>query len=650
MKKLLLLLGVATTLAANAATPTLTQDWAVTTGLPDQANARWVVGKSGKVYIHDKSTKNVLCFDENGSTVYATGQGGSGTALAMDDAGNIMISNGMWGTGATTWRIIPADTKVGQDLTITLPTDMGVASGQHYTGGHIAGNIMSAEGGAYFLTCPSAKGVAKIVIANGTQDASKSKFFDFGTTSDGTQLTGENLGHFQALGADATSDEFLGKAKRANQIQRWDVTSSKWTYFPKAEGQNSTAGGDFVSRGDGFIGVVPSGTNYKDGFVVTNEKGEVLATHAENASFTANTKGGYGNPLDIEQIDENTYYIYHFLPGSMVAKYTLTFPDETPAKMFVIGETSGKVWDPTQGVELTKTAPGVYTGSVTFDKVGCYIAFSEDLAANNDQGGWDYVNGIRYSTNDGAAYRTMASALPVSKQNASFRVDRKGTFTVTLDLNAGTVKFEGEAYTPAALRIVGAVSTIKTLDPWELEAHDWDTESNLLVATKSADAATYDFTGIVFNNEANQEFCFADGTATAWDTSDGTPSVNAFRYGHETIDGEKVLLGSKGDTKELQGTQICFRALHGAQYAFHVDLDALTVTAEGYSGIQNNLIKAANVAVGQGAIYVLEGNNTSIYNTMGQTVVANSTAKTFNVPAGLYIVNVDGKTTKVLVR
>ena len=354
--------------------------------------------------------------------------------------------------------------------------------------------------------------------------------------------------------------------------------------------------------------------------------------------------------MNFEKVDDNTYKIYQYVPNRLVAQYTLTFPDETPAKMFVIGETSGKVWDPTQGVELTKTAPGVYTGSVTFDKVGCYIAFSEDLAANNDQGGWDYVNGIRYSTNDGAAYRTMASALPVSKQNASFRVDRKGTFTVTLDLNAGTVKFEGEAYTPAALRIVGAVSTIKTLDPWELEAHDWDTESNLLVATKAADAATYDFTGIVFNNEANQEFCFADGTATAWDTSDGTPSVNAFRYGHETIDGEKVLLGSKGDTKELQGTQICFRALHGAQYAFHVDLDALTVTAEGYSGIQNNLIKAANVAVGQGAIYVLEGNNTSIYNTMGQTVVANSTAKTFNVPAGLYIVNVDGKTTKVLVR
>lgn len=644
MRKLLLLLGVATTLAANAATPTLTQDWKYTTDLPGVDDARWGVGKDGKVYTNDKSTKTVYYWDAEGK--HTLGTGASSTGISIDDAGNLLISDGWAGGGAVRkWVIIPAGSTTPKAVSVAdvdFPANFTAARMDYV--GRTAGNIMSAEGGAIFLSTSGCAYAAKFVFANGSYVKDKSKSYAYNT-----DVAGGTDGSFQPLTSDANSDEFIGKATRSNSnYLKWDSTNNKWVAITKAEGQNTTAGADFVLMNGELIGVVSSGTNYTDCFSVVNEAGEVLATH--DTSVTG--KQGYPNALSIEKVNDNTCAIYQFVPGQMVAKYTLTFPveDNTPAKMFVLGETSGKGWDPTQGIELTKTAPGVYTGSVTFDKVGCYIAFTEDLAANNDQGGWDYVNGIRYSTNDGAAYRTMGSALAVSKQNASFRIDRKGTFTVTLDLNAGTVKFEGEAYTPAALRIVGAVSTIKTLDPWELEAHDWDPKSNLLVATKAADAATYDFTGIVFNNEANQEFCFADGTATAWDTSDGTPSVNAFRYGHDAIDGEKVLLGSKGDTKELQGTQTCFCAVYGAQYAFHVDLDALTVTAEGYSGIQNNLIKAANVAVGQGAIYVLEGNNTSIYNTMGQTVVANSTAKTFNVSAGLYIVNVDGKTTKVLVR
>ena len=87
-----------------------------------------------------------------------------------------------------------------------------------------------------------------------------------------------------------------------------------------------------------------------------------------------------------------------------------------------------------------------------------------------------------------------------------------------------------------------------------------------------------------------------------------------------------------------------------ASYDLTVDLAAQTVTSEAFSGVKSISLNNAKVVAEQGAIVVEGAGVVSIYNAAGQAVVANSAAGTFCVPAGLYMVRIDDKVVKVMVR
>ena len=60
---------------------------------------------------------------------------------------------------------------------------------------------------------------------------------------------------------------------------------------------------------------------------------------------------------------------------------------------------------------------------------------------------------------------------------------------------------------------------------------------------------------------------------------------------------------------------------------------------------------AVAVIGGVGEIRILgDVKTTSIYNVNGQAVALNSAEKTFNVASGIYVVVVDGKSLKVMVK
>ena len=101
-------------------------------------------------------------------------------------------------------------------------------------------------------------------------------------------------------------------------------------------------------------------------------------------------------------------------------------------------------------------------------------------------------------------------------------------------------------------------------------------------------------------------------------------------------------IGRNGDTsyKIIPGT-----------YDFTVDLNANTVTVvEKGSGVEQ-VINAVAVIGGNGNIRIVgEAQSVSVYNVNGQAVVLNSAERSFDVAAGIYVVVVDGKTTKVMVK
>ena len=81
-----------------------------------------------------------------------------------------------------------------------------------------------------------------------------------------------------------------------------------------------------------------------------------------------------------------------------------------------------------------------------------------------------------------------------------------------------------------------------------------------------------------------------------------------------------------------------------------VNLKDMTVTGTMSSGVSQIKVGNATVTATNGTIRVDGGNTTSIYNIAGQAIALGSKAKEFNVARGMYIVNVDGKATKVVVR
>ena len=150
---------LATGITANA--QTLTQDWKYTTDLPASADARWGVGKDGKIWTNNPATSTLIYWDAEGKHEQAAGVGGGGWALTVDDAGNVLVSNGKWGTASTDMKILPAGGDAVQPITLTMPRGVNAASIQYIA--RAKGDIMSEEGGIVYMFPSGAGGAAKIV-------------------------------------------------------------------------------------------------------------------------------------------------------------------------------------------------------------------------------------------------------------------------------------------------------------------------------------------------------------------------------------------------------------------------------------------------------------------------------------------------------
>lgn len=82
-----------------------------------------------------------------------------------------------------------------------------------------------------------------------------------------------------------------------------------------------------------------------------------------------------------------------------------------------------------------------------------------------------------------------------------------------------------------------------------------------------------------------------------------------------------------------------------------VDLVAGTITLTVVSGVDAMNAEAAKAIGGNGEIRIVgEAQSVTIYNMNGQAVVINSPETAFNVAKGVYVVVIDGNTSKVMVK
>ena len=604
---------------------TLTQDWAVKSGLPAAANARWGVGYKGKIYTNDYSVKKIISFDSEGATELAV-TSTTGMAITVDEAGNIIVNDGFSGASSCkTFKILPAGATEMQDLSITLPE--GVTATRMDFVGRAVGNVMSADGGAFYITPNGSTKVAKIFVAEGAQNTAKSKAFD-------SKNACTNEGVVQPIGT-ADSDDFISRPTRTQQgfSRLVDGTDEMFT---RVGSPNSTAGGDGVILNGTLYTIEPCGANYVDGFQIVNRiDNTVVATHdAETSQLRAPNQ----NAISVEKIDNYTAVIYQYVPGAMAAKYTFSLPKPT---MYIIGQSEGSAWNPTDGIAMTWKSENVWTATITTTSTTQNLGFSTVLAENNDDGGWSYVNANRYGLSTNDAVGSLAENLTISKNTNAVKLGI-GTFFIRINLNDNTLYIA-----PTKIYVIGNTNIE--------DGHDWSsTDESYMAESDPETPGVFRINPIdmkVANKAVGDEgaddlsyFALVTCVDSKWD------NVNGNRWCPEGKNGEMTDGVEYTDFGRNSDGAFCIK--NGA-YDLVIDLNAKTIKATYLTptSVEKVTGKTTRVVAANGTISILgDATSVSVYNVAGQAVAVNTPERTLNVARGMYVVMVDGKAEKVIVR
>lgn len=295
---------------------TLTQNWAQTEGhLTAGTNTRWATAFDGKIYINDHKNSQLYYWSESGLTNTGIASA-EGTAITSDDAGNIIVSTSMYGTGNTAMKVLPAGGSSFQDLTLTLPD--GVSAGQMQYIGKVVGNILNAHGGIMFLFPQNSTSVAKFYIQNGVQNAQRA--ISVGTITADAQS-------FVVPLEDNFGDNFAVRVRGNKHFYHNDGTG--FVAYPD-NGITTTQGGTFFTIAGNLYAVEPIGTSYLDGFqIVDIENNNIVATHT--AQLASSVYAPNPNCIIAEKVDEYIVRLYQYVPGQLAAQYT--FKANTPTNV-----------------------------------------------------------------------------------------------------------------------------------------------------------------------------------------------------------------------------------------------------------------------------------------------------------------------------
>ena len=360
MKKLLLLSAVALLAGtANAQAPTITKVFEYTSGIPA---TRYGTGFNGRVYTTENNV--VYYWDENNEKVqYASCSPYGNAAMAFDQAGNLLINQGLWGTGPTNWCIISAEDQSMTEFTIDVPD--GLTKSYVHQTGRVIGNVLSDEGGYLTLAYNNATQAIVVKIVNGAVDK----------TYVSTEIDTEVSNAFSNAGITVPAlnsvEEFDAVDNPANHIYWRKRTvgnifyfnaSGETKYYPYGDSQRNGEGFDVFTLDNTLLALYPYGTggSYGSGFLIANLKtGETIITQDSPMNTTS---GAYYNSLYAEIVDDNTAFIHHYNNATCAAVYKLEIPTDYLTGVETVGVDANAPVEyyNLQGVKVANPESGLY--------------------------------------------------------------------------------------------------------------------------------------------------------------------------------------------------------------------------------------------------------------------------------------------------
>ena len=158
----------------------------------------------------------------------------------------------------------------------------------------------------------------------------------------------------------------------------------------------------------------------------------------------------------IEGLTPNTKYeVQVQAPGTLIeGEWTDIVEFTTLPNVYMLGG-DDQGWDCTNGT-LFNCENGVYTATITFPAENNYFGFTTELAENNDQGGWDYIEPFRFGAiaDEGTNYVYTGNEDYISLTWDAYHAIEipAGEYKLTVNLDEMRLYIEGETPQPQGLR------------------------------------------------------------------------------------------------------------------------------------------------------------------------------------------------------
>ncbi|MBQ6078894.1 MAG: dockerin type I repeat-containing protein [Muribaculaceae bacterium] len=392
MKKLLLIAAMAAVAFGANAGYSLEKVWEVndlSSIVP--GDCRQGLGMNGKFYINDKAAQTIYIYDQTG--MIGTMPGSPNCTIGRDEAGNIILSEvtfpGNWGIGALVKVVNPV---TGDFKEYQIPEECGDL-GRCDLLGLAKGNLME-EGELYLTTNTSGTTIVKLVISDGKVVIDDSYAPDCGNV---TTSTTTPIYYYKDVEG---NDALLYYTRTSNPVKLvpdGDNFSATAFMLPR----RGTTMGMFPFVWDGkelFLYNTQGAANYLDGFAVAEAyttAGNITEPIVEvEPTVTVAANSNQINWLWAE-VDADGVTIYQYYPNAHLTVYRLTKEADIPNVYMLGGD--DQPWDPTSGTMFEYDAENkVYTATVNFPAEFNYFGFTTELAENNDDGGWAYIEPFRF--------------------------------------------------------------------------------------------------------------------------------------------------------------------------------------------------------------------------------------------------------------
>ena len=482
-----LALGAAVAVAGVAVAqdaPVVTKTWAIEKVAIEGWNKnefRFGTGSNGKVYTVNKAGKQLVSISPDGITAVDLSAYAPGVGITTDQAGNILINQSFSNAASgTDYIIVPADGSDIKPLTLTYPE--GLTVGRIDQIGRIVGNILSEEGGAWYLTPNGSKVVGIAYVQNGEQ----AELLDYMTTEEFAAPTvntsaiaqplAENITDFIDLGDEAVN-AFCIRNRSTKSVYNMSAGVGDPQIYTSPAGANTQEGFDVFTLGGVTYQVVPTkkAANYESHFAIADTEGNVI--YESDYEFAGDGGQSFGG-FTAHKVSDTKVELYQWFSsgaGAIAAMYTIEIPGEEPiAPLYAAGDFQG--WSPENAAEFTY-ADGIYTLELTNQAI---------FKISTSKGTWDEFNagviGIAEDNETVAPKLNTPVALTAGKLG-NISVVADGAFTVKVDLNAMTLEIVGTApsYTYFA-------DDFEWLAPWSAYVNDKGEKTGNTVGTNGASA------------------------------------------------------------------------------------------------------------------------------------------------------------------